>query len=206
MPQWDRYWLLGILGSLVLLAASVILGLWYLASLFALPQQFGLPPLNGLGEQGGIVIWVGGIGGLTLFFGSLGARRRVRARRSALGGGPSGIPLATIAADPAHTPDAAQLPLVLPWRRRPRGREWAAVLIVTLITGSGPALLLALPVLFGIGLQTLGEYMAHSSIADLIAVVLYLAFDICLAVTGLVALVVALTSRLGPVYGVVADD
>ncbi len=206
MPQWDRHWLLGILGSLVLLAASVTLSLWYLASLFALPQQFGLPPLNGLGEQGGTVIWVGGIGGLTLFFSSQGARRRGRARQSALGGGPSGIPLATVAADPACTPDATHLPLALPWRRRPRGREWAAASLMTLIAGSFFGFLFALPALLGIGLQTLGEYMARHSIADLIATVLLLAFDICLAVAGLVALVVALTSRLGPEYGVVADD
>lgn len=206
MPQWDRYWPLGLAGSLALLTASATLSVWYLASLFALPQQLGLPPLTDPGQMGGDVIWIGGIGGLQLFFISRGARRRARMRRLALGGDLSVMPLATITADPANAPDAAHLPLVLPWRRKPRGREWAMPAMMTLVFGSGPGTLLTLAVLPGIGWQTFGEYMVHHSIGDLIALVLLVAFETCLAVMTLVAFVSALTSQLGPEYGVVADN
>src|SRR5260221_3609589 len=134
MPQWDRYWPLALAGSVALLAASVTLSVWYLASLFAVPQRLGLLPLTDLDAMGGLVIWGGGLGGIGLLSASLKARRRVRLRQVALlGGDVSVMPLATITADPADAPAVACLPLMLPWRRQPRGREWAATAIITLI-------------------------------------------------------------------------
>jgi hypothetical protein len=207
MPQWDRYWPLGLAGSLALLAASVALSVWYLASLFALPQQFGLPPLTHLGQMGGGVIWTGSIGGLLLLSSSRDTRRRIRLRRLALAGDLSVMPLAIAEADPANTPDAAHLPVVIPWRRKPRGREWVAPAVLMLVFGSGPGILLALAMLGGAGWrQTLGDYASGHSIGDFLGMVLVMACATSLAVTSLVAVIRALTSQLGPEYGVVADD
>lgn len=213
MPQWDRYWPLGLLSSVLLLTASILLSTWYLASLFALPQQFGLPPLAGLGQMGGSIIWVGGFGGLGLFVSSRAAHRRARLRRVALGGDPSVMPLATIVPDPAHAPDAAHRPLMLPWRRTPRGREWGTPLLLTLLMSPAPVFIAVVtfvfPTLIGWSVQDEIAYLAHrpmDNIIDAAAMALLLALETCLAVNALVALVRALTSRLGPAYGVVADD
>lgn len=56
MPQWDRYWPLGLVSGTLLMATSLTLSVWYVASLFALPRRVGLPPLTDPGEFGGYLI------------------------------------------------------------------------------------------------------------------------------------------------------
>jgi len=210
VPQWDRYWPIGLASSVLLMAASLTLSVWYLASLFALPQLVGLPPLTDPGELGSDVIWLGGFGGLSLFFASRAARRRSRLRRLALGGDVSMMPLASIVANPANAPDATHLPLVLPWRRKPRGREVGIWLFLLLWVGILLAFEISVVVLVAwftdTDLGTMLGYLMRGSVVDNVIFAAILIVVMGFAVLGLIGLIHALTSRLGPEYAVVADD
>jgi hypothetical protein len=111
MPQWDRYWPLGLVSGALLMAASLTLSVWYLASLFSLPQHVGLPPLTDPGEFGGLVIWGGGPAGLSLFSSARAARKRSDLRSAALRGDVAAIPLARLTVPPEEAPAEADLPI-----------------------------------------------------------------------------------------------
>lgn len=206
MPQWDRYWPMGRLAALVMLATSGGLDVWYLASLIGLPQRLGLPPLTDLGDMGGDVIWIGGPGGLALLGWSRDARRRTLARRRARNGEEGAIRLASIVPDPADAPPESALPLELVWRRKPRGREWVPLFIVTLFFGSVPVLLVATGLIFGASPQNLGNFLFQGPNGDVIMIAILASFFVSGMVASFIALILALASRLGPPYGVMADE
>jgi hypothetical protein len=208
VPQWDRYWPIGLASSVVLMAASLTLGVWYLASLFALPQRVGLPPLNDPGELGGDVIWLAGPGGFSLFFASHAARKRSRLRWLALRGDVSKMPLASVVTDPSDAPDAAHLPFPLPWRRMPRGREvgfwlflllWGSVLLIVEF-----AVLVLVAQLTNTDLGTMLGSLVQADIIDDVVLAILLVVVMGFVVLGLIGLIRGLRSPLGPKYALVA--
>jgi hypothetical protein len=205
MPQWDRWWPLGLAGGVALLAAGATLGLWYLASLFAVP---GLP-LPASHDNSGLVLYICLLGAMWLLSRSLAARRRVHARRAALAGDVTVMWPSIIQADAAQRPDVSELPITLAWRPRPKRRGWGGWLLLALIVST---VVIAIPVVLAL-LAPWPWTIAIPSITDLLEglffIVLFFAQWICLVVGAIgawVAFAKAVSAPLGPVYGVRADD
>jgi hypothetical protein len=206
MPEWDRWWPLGLLAGTLLVGASAFLGVWYLASLFAFPALIGLPILHELGKNGSLVVINGGWAGLWALSASRRARQRVRARRLALRGDLSAMPLAIISADVEKAPEAGKLPLTLAWRHQPKTRERGVWLLPAI---GGPTLLAFFIVLSA---QVPGEWQymstisAHNALADVITSVLLLAGSVLVTVVSWAGLIKKIVDPLGPAYAVRADD
>jgi hypothetical protein len=203
MPEWDRWWPLGIVVALALLAAAAPFALLYLALLAGLP---GVPPASAAGKNGFVILFGGVIAGSWLLSISRRARRRVRARRLALRGDLSAMPLSSIPADTLQSPETGDLPLTLAWRHQPTTRERGVWLLLAMGTSTVLVSLIIFLALFPGELRYTFSISALHTLADVITSVLLFAGLLLETIVVWARLLRMTATPLGPAYAVRAED
>jgi hypothetical protein len=203
MPQWDRWWPLGVAGGLVLLAAAVPFGLLYLALLAGLP---GTPPASAAGVNGfAILFWCAPAGGWLLSI-SRRARQRARACRLAMRGDQSAMALSYISATVLRLPETGDLPVTLAWRHRATAREWGWWLMLALGSSTVVALFIGLQVVFPGDLWSMFVVSAYNTLAEVVTNLLAFAGLMLVTVVAWAGVIQTASDPLGPPYAVRADD